>query len=40
MIGDFIDPLGGRALRRQSRASRPREHRHRGQREWKSAHSL
>ena len=33
MIGDLIDPLCGRALRRQIGASRPREHRYRGQRE-------
>src|SRR5262249_7695841 len=40
MIGDLVDPLCDAALRRQIGASRPREHRHRGQREWKSAHSL
>src|SRR5262245_40470445 len=37
-VGDLVDPLRGSALRRRVAGSRPREHRHRGQRKWKRAH--
>src|SRR5262249_35806032 len=40
VIGELVDPLCGSALRRQVTGSRPREHRHRGQRKWKRAHWL